>query len=238
MKEDTGQADKFYLEKRTRSFVYLSTAKLDPLYRQIKEPIRKRIAVSLGIAGLPGPITPKIEAKYRPPTTNEMDVLAVVLSNLDRAGEVGTIDDTRSFFAGRLRLRWAMADEFLFLTGSTAQTLIVLTGSNRHMVGHFESEPDELRYPGSSRVGVFRALGRIFAESEEEGESDMDFLARLAVRLRRGPQETFEFVARRLAEEDVYVTAHDHRPAPDFKHLQERRIRMIHGTPLYLAYPD
>jgi hypothetical protein len=79
----------FYLEKRIRTFVYLSSAKLEPLYHQIKEPARKRIALTLGISFPVLPIAPKVEAEIRQPTTNETDMLSIVLSHLDDAGASG-----------------------------------------------------------------------------------------------------------------------------------------------------
>jgi hypothetical protein len=230
--------NKFYLEKRIRTFVYMSGAKLVPLYEQIKEPIRKRLAVAMGISVPVLPIAPKVEAQVSAPTTSEIDMLAVVLSNLEEAGDIGTVDEPHGYFAGQLTLRWAAADEFLFLSGSTERTLVALTGSNRHMIGHFESDLGKVSLPGSSSVGVYRTLDRILAEAENQVDSDIDLIARLAVRRRRGPQESFEFVARRLAHDDVYIAAHDFSPAPDFEHLRDRQVKVLHGTPLYLAYSD
>jgi hypothetical protein len=237
-------ADKFYLKKRIRTFVYLSSAKLEPLYHQIKEPARKRIALTLGISVPVFPIAPKVEAEIRPPTTNEMDMLAIVLSHLDEAGGIGTVDEPLGYFAGQLTLRWAAATEFLFLSGSTAQTLVALTGSNRHMVGHFEPELGHVSYPGSSRFGVESNLDRIFADAEEHGDDEnVNLVAQLALSRggpgarRRGLQETFEFVARRLAHDDVSISA-NWTVAPDKEHLKDRDFKVLHGTPLYLAYPD
>ena len=95
-----------------------SSAKLEPLYHQIKEPIRKRIALTLGV-GVPGlPVAPKAEAQISPPSKNEADMLAVVLAHLDEAGDIGTIDEPLGYFSGRLMLRWSAAEEFLFLSGT------------------------------------------------------------------------------------------------------------------------
>ena len=172
VKHTGGATDKFYLEKRIRTFVYLSSAKLEPLYHQIKEPIRKRIALTLGV-GVPGlPVAPKAEAQISPPSKNEADMLAVVLAHLDEAGDIGTIDEPLGYFSGRLMLRWSAAEEFLFLSGSTAHTLLALTGSNRHLVGHFEPTLGNVSLPGSSRVDTYRTLDEIFADAEEYSEGD------------------------------------------------------------------
>jgi hypothetical protein len=65
-------------------------------------------------------------------------MLAVVLSHLHEAGDIGTVDEPRPYFAGQLTLNWGSADEFVFLSGSTPRTLVALTGSNRHVIGYFE----------------------------------------------------------------------------------------------------
>ena len=243
MKRAGGPTDKFYLQKRIRTFVYLSSAKLEPLYQQIKEPMRKRIAVTLGISVPVLPISPKAEVQIRPPMTNEVDMLAIVLSHLDEAGDIGSVDEPHGYFAGQITLRWSAAQEFLFLSGSTAQTLVALTGSNRHMVGHFEPKLGNVSLPGSSRAGVYRTLDQIFADAEEQGDDEIDLVAQLALSrggegtALRGLQETFEFVARRLAHDEGYIGG-GWRVAPDHEHLKDRDFKVLHGTPLYLAYPD
>lgn len=231
-------SDKFFLEKRMRTFVYLSSAKLAPLYDWIGEPVKKRIALTLGISV---PVLPvKLEAQVQPSATSEVDMLAIVLAHLDGEGNIGTVDEPRGYFAGRLELRWGAATEFLFLSGSTEQTLVALTGSMRHLKG-YDPAPRSVSLPGSSRVGAFRSLDQILADAEKPktDEDDTDLIARLAVMgRRRQPRETLEFVARKLAHKNVLVADHDYRPGPDFQHLKDRRIKVLHGTPLYLAYTD
>ena len=230
-------SDKFHLEKRLRTFVYLSSAKLEPLYNQMDEPVKKRIALTLGISLPVFPV--KLEAQLRPSTTSETDMLAIVLAHLDGEGDIGTVDEPRGYFAGQLELRWGAAKEFLFLSGSTDRTLVALTGSNRHLTGHFESELGSVSLPGSSTIGVSRTLDQILADAEKRtDEQDTNLVTRLAVKRRPGPKEAFEFVARKLAYKDVFVAGHDFRPGPDFQHLKDRRIKVLHGTPLYLAYTD
>lgn len=125
MKGTATPTDDFYLEKRMRSFVYLSSAKLEPLYAHIKEPIRKRVALALGISVPALPVAPHFEAQARSPTESKIGMLAVVLSHLHEAGDIGTVDEPRPYFAGQLTLNWGSADEFVFLSGSTPRTLVV-----------------------------------------------------------------------------------------------------------------
>ena len=165
-------------------------------------------------------------------------MLAIVLAHLDEAGDIGTIDRALGYFSGRLMLRWSTADEFLFLSGSTAQTLLALTGSNRHLVGDFEPTLGKVSMPGSSRVGVYRTLDQIFADAEEEqSEEETDLLAQLALSRgaagsrRRGLHESFEFVARRLAYEDGYIAA-NWKVAADVEHLKDLDFKVLHGTRL------
>jgi hypothetical protein len=230
-------SEKFYLEKRVRSFIYLSSAKLAPLYAHIKEPIRKRVALALGISVPALPVSPHVEAELRPPATNEIGMLAVVLANLDKTGEIGTVDEPHAYFAGQLTMRWGAADEFLFLSGSTPGTIVALTGSNRHLIGDFESELPSVSLPVSAYVGLDRALRRIFAGEDDQTADAIDLVTRLAFAQRRGPQESLEFVARRLAYDDGYI-ATNWTVAPEHAHLKEHDFKVLLGTPLYLAYTD
>ena len=75
-----------------RSFVYLSSAKVEPLYAHIKEPVRKRLALAVGLGAPVLPVAPRVEAQLRPPTTDQIEMLAVVLAHLDEAGSIGSID--------------------------------------------------------------------------------------------------------------------------------------------------
>ena len=54
---------------------------------------------------------------------------------------------------------------------------------------------------------------------------------------RRGLRESFEFVARRLSHDDGYIAA-NWKVGPDVEHLKQVDFKVLHGTPLYLAYPD
>jgi hypothetical protein len=236
VKDSAAQTDRFYLEKRMRSFVYLSTAKLEPLYAHVREPIRKRVAVALGISVPVLPVAPRLEAEVRPPSTSEIGMLAVVLSHLDEAGAIGTVDEPRAYFGGRLTLNWGSADEFVFLSGSTERTLVALTGSNRHMIEHFEGLP-AVSWPASGWRGLDRALSRIYAGDAQQPPDAIGLVERLALAQRRGPYESLEFVARRLAHGDGEI-AGDWKVAADFEHLRGRAFKVLLGTPLYLAYTD
>ncbi len=237
MKDPAAPTDKFYLEKRMRSFVYLSTAKLEPLYAHVREPIRKRVAVALGISVPVLPVAPRLEAEVRPPSTSEIGMLAVVLSHLDEAGAIGTVDEPRAYFGGRLTLNWGSADEFVFLSGSTERTLVALTGSNRHMIGHFEGDLPAVSWPASEWIGLDRALRRIYAGEAQQPPDAIRLVERLALAQRRGPYESLEFVARRLAYGDGGI-AGDWKVAADFEHLRKRAFKVLLGTPLYIAYKD
>jgi hypothetical protein len=241
MKDSAAPKDKFYLAKRTRSFVYLSSAKLEPLYSQIREPIRKRIALSLGIKLPALPVGPYVEAQLRPQTTNLIGMLDVVLSHLDDAGNIGSVDEPGPYFAGQLTLRWGAWQEFLFLSGSTARTLVALTGSNRHLVGGFDQQLPTVYWPASSYVGLDRVLRSIFAGDDNvDADDPPDIIKRLAIanRNRGGPQEYLEFVARRLERGDSFFASNE-SPAEDFDQLSGgSTFKVLLGTPLYLAYTD
>jgi hypothetical protein len=231
------RGDKFYLDKRMRAFVYLSRAKVGMLYSQTREPIRKRLAVKLGISVPMLPVT--AEAQITQPTPNDTGMLRVVLSRLDQDDAIGTVDAPRGYFAGQLDLRWGTHEEFLFLSAAAPGTLIVLTGSNRHLVGQADADVPKVDWPGSSRIGLDRVLRRIFAAEDDQQANATDLVRNLALAQRlRGPQETLEFVAQRLAYDDegssLPVNWH---PSPEFEQFRDGRFKVLLGTPLYLAYP-
>jgi hypothetical protein len=230
-------SDKFYLEKRMRSFVYLSRAKLEPLYAHVKEPVRKRVALALGITVPVLPVAPHLGAELRPPTTSEVGMLAAVLAHLDENGLIGTVDEPRAYFAGRLTLNWGAADDFVFLSGSTVRTLVALTGSNRHVIGHLAGDAPTVSWPASAWFGLDRALRRIFAGDERQPPDAISLVERLALAQRPGPQESLEFVARRLTYGDGDI-ASDWNVGSDFEHLRGREFKVLLGTPLYLAYTE
>jgi hypothetical protein len=232
-----GAAAPFYLEKRMRSFVYLSSAKLELLYAHVPESLKKRTALSFGISIPVLPLAPRLGAEVRPPSTNEVTMLAAVLAHLDESGDIGTVARPRGYFAGQMTLRWGSSEEFLFLSGSAQRTLVALTGSNRHLIGHFDEGLPTVSYPASASVSLYRGLNHVFAGDEEQSDDVIDLVTRLALSHKRGPQETLEFVARRLARGEGFIDQGSKVP-PDLEHLRQRRFLVRLGTPLYLAYTD
>lgn len=237
MKGAAGPSGKFYLEKRVRSFVYLSRAKLEPLYAHVKEPVRRRVALALGITVPVLPVAPHLGAELRPPTTNEVGMLASVLAHLDESRLIGTVDEPCAYFAGRLMLNWGTAEDFVFLSGSTERTLVALTGSKQHLIGHLADDVPGVSWPASAWVGLDRALRRIFAGDEQQPPDAISLVERLALSHRPGPRELLEFVARRLTCGDGDI-ASEWNVGADFEHLRGREFNVLLGTPLYLAYTE
>jgi hypothetical protein len=75
------------------------------------------------------------------------------------------------------------------------------------------------------------------AGDEEQGHDAIGLVQRLALARRRGPQETLEFVARRLADGDGGIATNWNIGA-DFEHLRGHDFKVLLGTPIYLAYVD
>jgi hypothetical protein len=190
----------FYLRERPRAFEYLSTAKIDSMFDQIPPPIVKTITASFGIKlpaipGVPVEAGVGVDAVLQRGASNEYAKLAVVVRRQHELGEIGTVGRPKGLFAGVLSLRWASAaKEFVFLSGHSGRTIVVLTGSLRHVVSRLGPLP-EVTESGSSAVGAYNFLVRVF-EGEWDGSS---LLLDFAFQNRRGPTQKLEFVAERFA---------------------------------------
>ncbi|MBU2666208.1 hypothetical protein KOI35_22155 [Actinoplanes bogorensis] len=200
-----------------RYFVYISDAKVEMLLQQIKpEALRKRTSeVGLGLKFL----TAKrgAETLAGAERTARLDQ---VVRYLNDYGDLGTVEEPGQFFGGLMPLRWGPtvgADGFpmVYFGGRAGKTVLGLGGSRAHVFGTPPGpEPQPL------------PIGRSMLPSLLDGITRVDGIeAPAAVRettdALRGPEQTMEFVAKRLLDE----------PGPDGE-------RVLLGSPLYVALVD
>jgi hypothetical protein len=226
----------FYLRQRPRHFEYLSTAKIDELFNQIPSPVVQTITASFGIKlpdlpGVPLQAGVRVDTALQRGARNEYGKLAVVVRRQHELGDVRTVGRPAGFFAGVMSLRWASAaKKFVFLSGHSGKTLVVLTGSLDHLVGRLGQLP-EVRDSGSSTHGAYDFLEELF-----EGKwDDRSLLERFAFQNQKGPTQVLEFVAVRLARERGYPSQGE--KLGDFEVFRDSGYMLLHGSPLYLSPP-
>jgi len=75
-----------------------------------------------------------------PPDPEHLQTLKNVWRHLDAKGRVGTFDDPKQYFHGRLEFYYGIFDTVnppvFFLVGGTDRTIVALGGSKKHVRGH------------------------------------------------------------------------------------------------------
>jgi Family of unknown function (DUF7019) len=237
--------EKFYLDARMRNFLYRSGSKIPMLYEQIDVPVRKRIAASLKIK-LPSLAEAEFRQTERSPSYHDM--LRMVLRHLDDAEMIGTVQEPRAYFAGRLDLRWYWEgdfdeDDFGYLGGREGDTVLSLSFSMRHLT-HPPDEPGPPRRgvdPSASiRAGADERLRRLMGEGGAEIQSsDTLQWTFMLTASTMGPIENIEFVARRLRAEAFRPVRRGLEVNPEYADLRKRnKVFVVLGSPLYLASGD
>jgi hypothetical protein len=239
--------NKFYLETRTRNFIYRSRAKIPMLYEQIELPVRKKIAASLK---LKLPIV-EAEIRQREASPSVYDMLRIVLRHLDDAGLIGTVEDSRPYFAGVLDARWAQWEYRGYLSGRVGDTVLGLSFSMEHLTRPPEADPARVSsWSGSSLAGAEETLRGLLRREDPEPPNlkpDPSLIVPNSVRMRpapivppvryweRGPDGsiTSNWVLRPTVETAV----RNHGP---FERLEFVARRLAQGvfSSLYDCFPD
>jgi hypothetical protein len=214
-----------------KHFIYLSDAKIERHFEQIQQSFfstakidKLRLKLGFGEADL--------SDTTRPP--NRYRKLAGVLSELAERESIGTLEQPKLYFRGKLRMKYGIYPntELVYFSGLSDNTIVGLVGSLKH----FEDKQVETLTcgGGSSAVGVTRSLVQelnmqpIIDQHRRnlEGEVSLvddsdDYPLQMVVgkahRLIVGPYADVEFVAIRL----------------DVGTFEGRKT--ILGTPFYVA---
>jgi hypothetical protein len=203
-------------------YVYISDSKVDMLYSQIPKRILDRIAadlnVNLGIFSL------SVKEKENQEKTH-YEKLKLVINYIENNMEVGTVDEPKAYFTGLLPMRWGeygVDSGLVYFGGKTAHTVLGLGGSMTHVIGNRKGESDT--HGGSIGADIGAVLSKdlnlpnSFDDSQFDRIDDILYTTHFATKRMKGPIQTLEFLAKRLAE-GIYS---------DKSHV-------VLGTPLYVA---
>jgi class 3 adenylate cyclase len=203
----TPRAFKYYL--------YISDAKVNMLFPQVPYSLKKKMAEGFGV---------DVNDLNLTPQTSREDLriarLEAVVAFIEEAGRMGTIDEPLEYLAGALAMAWGTRhlvshrtsgerDTMVYLAGKTAQTIVGLGGSAKHLIG--VSPRDLGNYSGMSRADSLElALRELLAvpdtdsamTAEERDLSNatlLDIVEIASRRLLRGATlHNLEFTAKRL----------------------------------------
>jgi hypothetical protein len=203
-------------------YVYISDSKVDMLYSQIPKRILDRIAadlnVNLGIFSL------SVKEKENQEKTR-YEKLKLVVNYIENNMEVGTVDEPKAYFTGLLPMRWGeyeVDSGLVYFGGKTAQTVLGLGGSMTHVIGNRKGESDTQGGSIGADIGAVLSkdlnLPNSFDDSQFDRIDDILYTTHFATKRMKGPIQTLEFLAKRLAE-GIYG---------DKSHV-------VLGTPLYVA---
>lgn len=222
-------------------YLYRSDAKLQMLFPQIarrddrKEAIEWK--VTLGVAS----VSAKVETQRN---VDEDDMLEAVVKSLEKAGDVGTVNDPKSYIKGTMPMRWGIygdrdmqerEDGPLVYFGGVDETrgvLLALGGSSKHVMGHAGAT-------NTSSLSYTKFLVRALLHGIENGSADFPYFedqrTRHAVLCEaiaiaqhniQPPTQTLEFFAKTLMTGEI-------RNAERYIGIPEAKV--ILGTPLYVA---
>ncbi|HEU0012902.1 MAG TPA: SAVMC3_10250 family protein [Longimicrobium sp.] len=225
-----------------RWYLYRSATKLDMLYNQFAQTSRRLTGnVSIEVPGLkasfgtPNDESPSVEEQW-----------ALVERELRKRNLVGTIQEPKEYFAGKIPMRWGLFDDqgnrpqgdapLVFFGGiDRAEEIIVgLGGSSVHVVGH---EGATSTYSRSTSPAIVSWILAGLADAEPqclwgdpEGERQQ-VLQGVAIALHylRPPTLTLQFLAKTLLAGKIW--GHEHMTGLS-------TARGLLGTPLYVCMVD
>jgi hypothetical protein len=143
-------------------FIYISDGpdgKLERLWEKFPPPWWRRLLdqiVSVGIF--------MVSIGRSRPETSRMQKLRWVQHRLEQSGQIGSVDEPKQYFFGRIAMHHSAFTEFdppvVYLIGETDQTIVALGGSLHHAPGKGDVKPQEGAQPHLSEVVVARAVRR------------------------------------------------------------------------------
>jgi hypothetical protein len=223
-------------------YLYISDAKVDMLFPQVPHDIKSKVAHEYKFDVKLFSASRKTETESE---ENRIARLEAVVDFIRDYGKLGTADHPDDFIADSLAMRWGpysneAAREIVLFEGNTADTVVVLGGSSRHVVGN---AGQSLATSSSSTPALIRYLTERAASDEMSGSGasgdEMIRAAILAARTTQRPYEPLqnvEFVAKRL----LYWKG-ENLPNPvsrDGKFVNSRKFNALLASPLYVAMTD
>jgi hypothetical protein len=187
-------------------YVYLSDTKLEMLYAQIPVRLRDRIAADLKIDLKVISVT----VKERESVESRFSKARIVVEQLQRDFDVGTVDNPRPYFEGSLQLRWGVypdsriGEPLVYFGGVTQQTILGLGGSARHLIGAVPMPPGStFSLGGSALPSILTVISRADQTTETADDDDKGDRAALGevqafTNGMTGPRQSLHFLAQRL----------------------------------------
>jgi Family of unknown function (DUF7019) len=206
-------------------YLYISDTKVDMLSAQIPKNILNKISADLNInLGVFN-----VTLKENQSEQTRFDKVNVVSNYINKHLDVGDIDHPQTYFKARVPTRWGSLfggsnQNFVYFAGKTDQTIFGLGGSMQHVIGEQKGQP-----PGANSFtpSILAALKKLDIHSDFGVSSDipshgdpLQLVASAAGSSELGPEETLEFLAKKLVEGSL-----------DSKHI-------LLGSPIYVAYAD
>lgn len=232
-------------ESGLKYYVYISDTKVDMLYEQIPHRLKDNIATEL-----------KIDLKFLSTTFSEEAKKATLISSLkvvenyiDKYEEVGSVDDSKSYFRGNMPLTWDTKRGAVIFSGITRDTFLVLGGSAIHMLGakvsNFPSSDKQLlKFLPSTLYGVIESFELLSEEDVRSGSdeefseakmliNDLQFYLSNFRRPIERPTQRYEFLVKRLRVDEIYFNLEKFYEPPE-----EKASKFLIGTPIYVALAE
>jgi hypothetical protein len=214
-------------------YIYISDTKVDMLYPQIPKPLLKKIASNLSIDLKLLGAEVNIGAKSNPSDETRYAKVRIVSEYIEKHLDVGTVDAPSTYFKGQLSLRQGtFKDQVAYFGGETAQTVLGLCGSIKHVIG--SNMGTEIHTFNSALYAFEIMIADVISEAklvyndtsaenkiDEEIEQDALIAIVYLTKNQKGHKQQFEFLAKTLLQGHSYT-----------KHY------VVFGTPIYVALTD
>ncbi|HYX71317.1 MAG TPA: SAVMC3_10250 family protein [Nitrososphaera sp.] len=204
-------------------YIYISDAKVNMLLPQISSEAKKNISTELKFDLKILSLTRKSETD---PISERIKRLEIVSSFIQDFGNVGTITNPNEYIYDVAPLRMSIIEktDLVYLGGECAQTLILLGGSARHLLDR--GCAITTCACGSHLIPMLKCIEQLSHTNEELTDIGDRLIYKPecavieALRSLQGPEQRFEFLAKRLYYESSSY----------------RSILIV--TPLYIALAD
>jgi hypothetical protein len=229
-------------------YIYISDAKVDMLLPQIPYEAKKKIATELKIDFKVFSASRKTEQGE---DTNRITRLEAVSKFIFEYGDVGTPDDPGEYIADTLSMRWgplgyweSKDTPIVYFGGVTENTLVGLTGSEKHVLGNTSTGSF---YAGSNHIVLVYSLARRYKLNPKDQSKVLKLeqsLNEMEMSLHSRPMS--EPIIERLTIDAVYHASHEiHGPEQRLEFLAKRLFygeahgrKVILATPLYVAMAE
>ncbi|MGE5113062.1 MAG: DUF7019 family protein [Acidobacteriaceae bacterium] len=217
-------------------FVYISTAKIEMLLPQVDEQLKTKTASEWKLDLKFLSYTRRVE--HEPSQTAEAK-LAAIVAYLDSKECIGTVDEPKEYFRGRMPMRWGIYEDhgrpeeeppLVYFGGFSGKTILGLGGSTRHVIGMKGASSTTSRSVTPylvahllSEMGVSREGWSAFGPRNDTKYHALEAVA-VATAMLREPTVELEFVAKSLLRGKNYYSGWD-----------DSAETVLLGTPLYVA---